>query len=108
MRKLPSLSFYQVVLPYGIFFNEMIEHEIRNYSSKNHAEHEIRNYSSKNRAEHEIRNYSSENRDELKSGFQFSHPLINEVLNLIKIVMRNEMINTKLETALPKIVIASL
>ena len=57
-------------------------------------------------AEHEIGNYSFQNRAELKSGFQFSHPLIiNEVLNLIKILMRDEKTNMKLETTVSKIVL---
>ena len=59
------------------------------------AEHEIGNYSLHfcaelikivMRAEHEIGNYSLHFCAELKSGFQFSHPLIiNAVLNLINL-----------------------
>ena len=56
----------------------LVEHEIRNYCSQNHAEHKIRNYCSQNHAEHEIRNYCSQNRAELKSCFQFNHAINNK------------------------------
>ena len=108
------------------------EPEIRNYCSQNRAEHEIRNYCLQNRAEHEIRNYCSQNRAEHEIRNNCSHNLadqvsssiipsiINEVLNLIKIVMgsssdpgpagpmHDENTNTKFRTEVPKIVIASL
>ena len=82
-------------------------HEIRNYCLQNRAEHEIRKYRSQNRAGHEIRNYCSQNRAEQVSN-SIIPSIINEVLNLIKIVMHDEKMNTKFRTALPKIVIASL
>ena len=77
--------FWQVVLPYGTFFDEMIntklgkivmgaemintklgkivmhaEHEIRNFCFQNRAELEIRNFCSQNCAEHEIRQNHAE------------------------------------------------
>ena len=71
------------------------EHEIRNYCSQNHAEHEIRNYCLQNhaeheiwqnRAEHEIRNYCLQNHAEQVSN-SIMPSIIDEVLNLMKIVM---------------------
>ena len=57
-------------------------------------------------AEHEIRNFCLQNRAEQVSS-SIIPSIINEVLNLIKIVMHDEKMNTKFRTELPKIVIAS-
>ena len=93
------------------------EHEIRNYSLHFCAEHEIRNYSlyfraeheiRQNHAEHEIRNYSLHFHTELKSRSQFNHAINNKCgFKPDQLMMHDEKMNTKFETALSKIVITS-